>query len=351
MTTNEIVTTEPSENDILEIRKTINIRDKNSILSYATASQRKVNEVSDQMLEKVKTADLGPVGDVLVEMVSSMRGLDFSQVEPGKKQNFFAKLFNKVSPLVNFIQKYEDVAVHINVISTDLERHKLKLMQDVKMLDLLYSTTLEYFHELDAHIKALRAEIEYHDNVVLPELKNAAEASSDPLKAQEYRDLVADRDAAFRKLTDLELTRTVTMQQLPSIRMVQNNDTDLISKINTQILNVIPSWNQRIALAVAAWRSAEATASTKAVSDFSNDLLVGNAELLKQANSAARTEIERGVFDVEAVKKANDLIIETIAETASIARERNKQRAEVTLLMSECNNQLKKALINASEAV
>lgn len=331
-----------------EILKTLDTTDTNSVISFGTSAQAEVNTVAEKMLENVKSKDLGPIGDVLVGMVTQMRGLDFSKVQPGKKPNFFSRLLGKVTPLAEFIQSYEDISVHINVIIADLESHKLKLMKDVKMLDTLYITTLQYFHDIELHIEVLKSEISRFNETVLPALKAKAETDSDPLLAQDYRDKSAIRDALERRLSDLEMTRTVTMQALPSIRMVQTNDSDLINKINSQVLNSIPSWNQQFAIAVAAWRTADAAASTKAVSDYSNELLVRNAELLKMGNAAARNEVERGVYDIEAIEKANNLLIEAINDTISIAAQGKEKRQAAQQKLTDCEAQLKQALLGAA---
>lgn len=333
---------------VKEIRDSIDVHNTNNIITFGAGAQKKVTEVSRKMLEGVKTKDTGPVGNLLVDMVTQMRGLDFDKIKPGSKVGFLGKLFGKIAPVTKFIQKYEEITKHISVVVNDLETNKAKLMRDVKVLDRLYATTLVYFHDLAAYIEAGNQKLEELDKVGIPQWKKTAEESGDMLDAQKLRDLTHARDALERKVHDLKLTRQVVMQSLPSIRMVQQNDTDLIEKINSQITNTIPAWEQQLAIAVTMWRTAEATASTRAVSDYSNNLLTQNAKLLRQSNKEAREEIERGIYDVEAVKAANEELIAAIGESIAIANAGKEKRLQASAELVECENKLKEVLTSAA---
>jgi len=345
------ITSDPNGIDLSKvpaIRDGLDITKTNDIIGFGSGAQKKVTDISRKMLEGVKSKDTGVVGGLLVDMVTSMRGLDFDKVKPGSKVGFLGKLLGRLTPVAKFIQQYEGISSHISVVVADLETNKVALMRDVKVLDRLYATTLTYFHELAAYIEAGTQKLEQLDKTEIPALKAIAEKSGDMLDAQKVQDLVHARDMLDRKVHDLKLTRQVVMQSLPSIRMVQQNDTDLIEKINSQITNTIPAWEQQLALAVAMWRSADATKTTRAVSDYSNELIKQNAKMLRQSNAEARTEIERGIYDVEAIKAANEELIAAIGESIAIANAGKEKRLQASAELIECENKLRDVLASAS---
>ncbi|WP_154223332.1 toxic anion resistance protein [Marinicella rhabdoformis] len=327
--------------------KEINIEDANSVIFFGSKAQEQVTEISDKMLEGVKNKDLGKSGDALNEMVATIRGFDIDELDPNKKPGFFARLFGKAKPLVKFLQKYEDVKKQIDKIINKLEGHKTTLLKDITSLDRLYVANLEYFHTLEDYIKAGEEKLrELHDEVI-PAMEKQSNASDDMLEAQKLRDVRSATADLERRVHDLRLTRQVTLQSLPSIRLVQENDKGLINKINSTIANTVPLWRQQLAQTVTIWRSEQAADTIKDATDLTNDLLASNAENLQVANRKVRQQMERGIFDIEVVKEANNKLIATIDDSLRIAEEgRNKREAAVGEL-AQAESKLRDALLRA----
>lgn len=323
----------------------INLTDSNSIIFFGSKAQEQLTTISDNMLEGVRNKDVGGAGNALNEMVTTLRGFD---TETLKKPGFFARLFGRAKPIVKFLQRYEDVRKQIDKISNELDSHKTKLLTDITKLDRLYDANLEYFHQLELYIAAGEEKLRQLDETVIPELDRKAAETKDVIQAQELRDLRSARDDLERRVHDLRLTRQVTMQSLPSIRLVQENDKGLVTKINSTMTNTIPLWRQQLATAVTITRSAEAAKSVKAATDLTNELLTENAEALKTANAETRRQLERGVFDIEVVKKANQTLIETIEESLQIADEGKRRREEAIAQLREAESELRKTLAAAS---
>jgi uncharacterized protein YaaN involved in tellurite resistance len=249
--------------------------------------------------------------------------------------------------VVKFVQQYEEVRKQIDSITDKLEKHKTVLLTDIASLDRLYQANLEYFHTLESYIAAGVEKLRELDESVIPEQAKQAEASQDVIASQSLRDLRAMRDDLERRVHDLRLTRQVAMQSLPSIRLVQENDKGLVNKISSTIVNTIPLWRQQLATAVTIFRSSQAAETVKAATDLTNDLLAANAENLKQANAETRKQLERGVFDIETVKQANQALIATIEEGLQIADAGKKMRGEALIQLQECEAELRKSLVSA----
>lgn len=332
---------------IRELLQEIDLKDSQSILFFGSKAQEQLTTVSDKMLEGVKNKEIGPAGEDLNDMVATIRGFDVDELDPNKKQGFFGKLLGKTKPVVKFIQQYEEVRKQIDGITDKLEKHKTKLLTDVASLDRLYQANLEYFHALEDYIAAGDEKLRELDEVIIPQQAAAVEADLDMLAAQSLRDLRSSRDDLERRIHDLRLTRQVAMQSLPSIRLVQENDKGLVNKINSTIVNTIPLWRQQLATAVTIFRSSEAAQTVKAASDLTNELLAANAENLKLANAETRKQLERGVFDIEVVKQANQALIATIEESLQIADQGKKMRSEAVLQLQQCEDELRKTLISA----
>ena len=327
---------------------TIDMNDTKSIIYFGSKAQEQLTTISDKMLEGVKNKDMGEAGGDLNEMVAALRGFDVDNLDPNNKPGFFAKLFGRANPVVKFLQQYEDVRKQIDTITDKLESHKTVLLTDITMLDKLYDANLDYFHNLDHYISAGDQKLLQLDEQVIPDKAKAVETSEAVIEAQELRDLRSARDDLERRIHDLRLTRQVAMQSLPGIRLVQDNDKGLVSKINSTIVNTIPLWRQQLATAVAIYRSSDAAETLQSATDLTNDLLEANAENLNQANAITRKELERGVFDIESVKKANATLINTINESLQIADEGKKMRAESVLQLEECETELRKSLSAAA---
>ncbi len=326
----------------------IDINDSKSIIYFGSKAQEQLTLISDKMLDGVKNKDIGSAGNDLNSMVTTLRGFDVDALDPNKKLGFFAKLLGKAKPIAQFLQKYEEVRKQIDSITNKLDGHKTTLLTDITMLDKLYEANLEYFHNLDHYISAGDEKLKQLDEQVIPEKAAAAKASEAIIEAQELRDLRAARDDLERRVHDLRLTRQVAMQSLPGIRLIQDNDKGLVNKINSTIVNTIPLWRQQLATAIAIYRSSDAASTLQSATDLTNQLLEANAENLKQSNALTRQQLERGVFDLESVKKANTLLIDTINESLQIADQGKKMRADAVVQLQECEAELRKTLSSAA---
>ena len=330
----------------------INLTDSNSIIFFGSKAQQELTSISDNMLEGVRNKDLGSAGQSLNNMVSVLRGFEVEDFDPNNRPGFFTRLFRKlfggVSPVAKFIQQYEGVRRQVDTVTDDLEKHKTLLLRDIKSLDKLYTANLDYFHNLEAYILAGEQKLKIIDEQIIPEAERKAAESDEVLAAQELRDVRSGRDDLERRIHDLRLTRQVAMQGLPSIRLIQENDKGLVNKINSTLVNTVPLWRQQLAQAVTIFRSAEAAKSVKAASDLTNELLEQNAENLRTANRTVREELERGVFDVNAVRRANENLIATVEESLQIADEGKRKRAEAEQQLQSMETELKASLKSAA---
>lgn len=332
---------------VKQLLNEIDVRNTQSIIFFGSKAQEQLTTISDRMLDGVKNKDIGPAGDDLNEMVATIRGFEVDDLDPNKKQGFFDRLLGKAKPVVKFLQQYEEVRKQIDMITDKLERHKTNLLTDIVSLDKLYQANLDYFHTLEDYIAAGEEKLRELDDAVIPEQARKAETSGEVIDAQNLRDLRAVRDDLERRVHDLRLTRQVSMQSLPGIRLVQENDKGLVNKINSTIVNTVPLWRQQLATAVTIYRSSQAAETVKAATDLTNELLAANAENLKQANAETRKQLERGVFDIETVKKANETLIATIEESLQIADQGKKMRSEAVVQLEQCETELKKTLASA----
>ncbi len=338
----------PEQAEIRGLLAELDLTDSSSIMHFGVKAQQQLTQVSDQMLEGVRAKDTGGAGSALSEMVGTLRGFDVEALDPNAKPGFLARLFGAGKPIAKFLQQYEEVRDHIDRITLDLERHRTRLLFDVTALDRLYDANLSYFRELEHYIAAGVAKLAELDQETIPALAARTEAEADMVQAQNLRDLRGARDDLERRVHDLRLTRQVAMQALPSIRLVQENDKGLINKINSTLVNTVPLWRQQLAQAVTIYRSGRAAETVRAATDLTNELLRANAENLKQANAEARRQIERGVFDIETVKAANQALIETIEESLRIADEGKRARATAGAELQQMEAGLRRALAAAS---
>ena len=340
---------EPEEkNRIDDLMKEIDLGDSNSIIFFGSKAQQELTTISDSMLEGVRNKDLGSAGNSLNDMVTVLRGFEVENFDPNDKPGFFArlwrKLFGGITPVAKFIQQYEGVRKQVDVVTDDLEGHKTQLLRDITSLDKLYEANLEYFHNLELYIIAGEEKLKYINENMIPAAEKRAENTDDILGAQELRDIRSGRDDLERRIHDLKLTRQVAMQGLPSIRLIQENDKGLVNKINSTLVNTVPLWRQQLAQAVTIFRSAEAAKSVRNASDLTNELLEKNAENLRDANRTVREELERGVFDIDAVRRANENLIATVEESLQIADEGKRRRAEAEQTLEKLETDLKETL-------
>ena len=362
---NEVILPEPQEATAIvplaqadaeagaEIRKRmdeIDLSDTNSIVSFGSAAQAELQEISQSMLAGVRNKDVGPAGNSLRDIVTTIRGFSVSELDVRRERTFWEKLLGKAAPFANFTAQFETVQAQIDKITDDLLGHEHMLMKDIKSLDILYEKTLQFYDELALYIAAGEAKIEALDSTDIPAKEaevNAAPEDAQVMRAQELRDLRAARDDLERRVHDLKLTRQVTMQSLPSIRLVQENDKSLVTKINSTLVNTVPLWETQLAQAVTIQRSAEAASAVREANDLTNELLTANAKNLRESNKVIREEMERGVFDIEAVKQANADLIGTIEESLAIADEGKARRAAAEVDLQKMEAELRDTLAAA----
>lgn len=342
--------TEAERERVRRLAAKIDLADGNSILGFGVEAQREVTDVADKMLSGVRNKDVGPVGNTLSELMLRVRGLGLADLNPSAQPNWFARaILRQAHPLARFVQRYQTVQQQVDALTSELERHKVRLLRDVTMLDKLFDASLAYFRELELHIAAAEDRLGELDGDVLPRLRRKAEESGDLLDTQALRDATARRDDLERRLHDLRLTRQVTLQSLPQIRLIQDVDKSLISKVQGSILTTIPIWKGQIALAITLWNQKQALRAQRAVTETTNEMLARNAELLRMSNAEARREIERGVFDVETLRKTNEELIATIRESIQIVEEGAQKRAAAKAEIEHLEDDLRQALFDARD--
>jgi uncharacterized protein YaaN involved in tellurite resistance len=337
----------PTKAEINRRMAEINIGDTNSIVSFGAAAQTDLQAISQSMLAGVRNKDVGPAGDSLRSMVTTIRGFSISELDVRRERSWWEKLIGRAAPIAKFTARFEEVQGQIDKITDDLLRHEHVLLKDIESLDMLYDKTLQFYNELGLYIAAGEAKLAELDATTIPAKEAEVEAAAEDaamMKAQELRDLRSARDDLERRVHDLKLTRQVTMQSLPSIRLVQENDKSLVTKINSTLVNTVPLWETQLAQAVTIQRSSEAAAAVRDANDLTNELLTANAQNLRDANKIIRTEMERGVFDINAVKAANANLIATINESLEIADEGKRKRAEAEVEMQKMEEELKQTL-------
>jgi len=341
----------PTAAEINKRMAELDMTDTNSIISFGSASQAELQEISQSMLQGVRNKDVGPAGDSLREIVTTIRGFNVSELDVRRDRSWWEKLLGRAAPAAKFAARFEDVQGQIDRVTDDLLKHEHVLLKDIESLDRLYEKTLAFYDELALYISAGEAKLKALDETDIPAKAKEAEAAPEEdgvLKAQELRDLRAARDDLERRVHDLKLTRQVTMQSLPSIRLVQENDKSLVTKINSTLINTVPLWETQLAQAVTIQRSSEAAAAVHEANDLTNELLTANAENLRSANKTIREEMERGIFDIEAVKQANADLIGTIEESLQIADEGKRRRAAAEKELQTMESELKSTLAAAS---
>lgn len=318
----------------------IDIENTNQILQYGAGTQKKMADFSDTALENVKTQDLGEIGELISNVVGELK--DFDVQEEGKFFGFFRKQTSKVENLKN---KYDKAQANVEKITDSLQQHQVRLMKDSAMLDKMYEQNLNYFKELTMYILAGKKKLEETRNGKLAEMKNKAALSGLPEDAQAARDLDEKCSRFEKKLHDLELTRTIAMQTAPQIRLIQNNDTVMVEKIQTTIVNTIPLWKSQMVLALGIAHSAEAAQAQRQVTDITNELLRKNAETLHMATVETAKESERGIVDLETLQKTNADLIQTLDDVMRIQMEGRQKRQAAEMEMHRMEEELKRKLL------
>lgn len=328
----------------------IDMTDTNSIVRFGSGAQAELQEISQAMLADVRNKDVGPAGNSLRDIVTTIRGFSVDELGIGRKRSWWDRLLGRAKPMAMFAAKFESVQGQIDKITEDLLGHEHVLLKDIKSLDKLYAKTLDFYDELAVYIAAGTEKLRVLDEDEIPAKAASVDAAPEDqqvMAAQELRDLRAARDDLERRVHDLKLTRQVTMQSLPSIRLVQENDKSLVTKINSTLVNTVPLWETQLAQAVTIQRSGEAAKAVREANDLTNELLTANASNLRDANKVIREEMERGVFDIEAVKQANADLIATINESLQIADDGKARRAAAEEDLKKMETELRDTLASA----
>lgn len=331
----------PAEQKMVEdFAAKIDIENTNQILQYGAGTQKKMADFSNTALENVKTQDLGEVGDLISGVVGELKNFDAEE-----DKGFFGFFKKQSSKIENMKNKYAKAEVNVEKITDALEQHQVRLLKDSAMLDKMYEQNLNYFKELTMYILAGKKKLEETRNGKLLELQNQAAMSGLPEDAQAAKDLDEKCNRFEKKLHDLELTRTISMQTAPQIRLIQNNDTSMVEKIQTTIVNTIPLWKSQMVLALGIAHSTEAAQAQKQVTDLTNELLRKNAETLHMATVETAKASERGIVDIETLQKTNADLIQTLDDVMRIQKEGREKRQAAELEMRKMEDELKKKLL------
>lgn len=329
-----------------EVKNSIDLMDSQAVLQYGVGAQRNISSFSDNILTQVRSKDSGYVGELMSDLVLKVKEVDVDGLDEG----FLDKLpflKNASRAVKKFMQRYEKLEVQIDRIEQQMDQARMQMLKDITMFDGLYEKNLEYFRELQIYIAAGEEKLKELQEITLPQLHAEATAKGDAMSAQVVRDFEDTVNRFEKKIHDLKLSKAVAIQTAPQIRLIQNNDKMLVDKIQTAILSTIPLWKSQIVIALGLHRQESVLKMQRSVSDATNTLLTKNAELLRQNSTEVARESERGIVDLETLKKVNADLISTIEETIKIQQEGRaaRQNAETELLSIE--QKLKEALLTA----
>ncbi|MFW5808049.1 MAG: toxic anion resistance protein [Spirochaetota bacterium] len=330
------------------IKKSIDVDNTNEIIAYGIGAQRDISTFSDIVLNQVRAKDTGYVGNILTDLVMNIRDLKIDSLSgSGGFLSDLPVIGGFVDKARRFIAKYDKLSVQIEKILNELESARMNLLKDITLLDNLYNKNLAYLKNLDLYIVAGEDKLKEINEVLLPQMKQKADKSHDPADAQRYHDFTQMINRFEKKLHDLKLSRTIAIQTQPQVRMIQNADQTLVEKIQSSILNTIPLWKNQIVIAITIFRQHKAIKLQKEVTDTTNELLQKNAEMLKNATTGSVRESERGIVELETLKKVNSDLISTIEETLKIQEEGRQKRASAETELIKIENELKDKLKSA----
>ena len=336
-------TLSPEEKKMVDdFSQKIDLTNSALVLQYGSGAQKKMADFSETALSNVRTKDLGEVGEMLASVVTELKSFDVEEEEKGFF-SFFKRSSNKLTAMR---AKYDKAEANINKVCESLENHQMQLMKDVALLDKMYELNKVYFKELSMYILAGKKKLKKVQEEDLPALAAKAKASGLPEDAQAVNDLSSMCNRFEKKIHDLELTRMVSIQMAPQIRLVQNNDTLMSEKIQSTLVNTIPLWKGQMVLAMGITQSQQAAQAQRQVTDMTNELLRRNAQTLKMATVETAKESERGVVDMETLKTANEALISTLDEVIHIQDEGRQKRREAEVELSRIENELKQKLLD-----
>ena len=334
--------TDEEKIQVAAFSKTIDLTNPDHVMLYGADAQKKISGFADTVLANVKTGDTGEVGDILTKLITELKGFNAAGEKP---KGLKALFFGAKQQIASIQAKYEDVSKNVENIAGSLENHQVQLLKDVAMFNKLYDMNLQYFHELTMYIVAGEQRLQEVRDTDLKRLQDAAAASGDAMDAQKANDLAAQCDRFEKKLHDLKLTRQISMQMAPQIRLLQNNNSLLVERIQSTLVNTLPLWKNQMVLALGLHHSQQAMQAQRAVTDMTNQLLKKNAETLKMGTIETAKESERGIIDLETLVSTNQNLIDTINEVSRIQAEGRQKRAEAEKTLAHMEKELKEKLL------
>lgn len=341
---------EDERKKIENIASQVDIEDSQGVIIYGVGAQREISQFADTILNEVRSKDSGYVGEVLTELVLNIKELKVDSLSPGG--SFLSKIpiiGNLIDAAKRFIARYEKLSVKIEKIVDELDKARMTLLKDIALLDNMYDKNLDYLKNLNYYIAAGQIKLKELNERLLPELKTKAESSKDAMDAQKYRDIEQAVNRFDKKIHDLLLSRMIAIQTGPQVRLIQNSDQTLVEKIQSSILNTIPLWKNQIVIAITLFRQHKALELQKEVSETTNELLKKNIELLKEGSVEVAKESERGIVEIETLKKVNSDLISTIEETIKIQKEGRVKRRQAEGELLKIEKELKDKLVALKE--
>ncbi|MCQ2497861.1 MAG: toxic anion resistance protein [Lachnospiraceae bacterium] len=335
--------TEKEQETLKSYISQIDITDTQMVLQYGAGAQKKIADFSESALNSVRTKDLGEVGDMLTDVVTELKGFDVQE-----SKGFFGFFKKSANKLTSIKAKYDKAEANVDKICKAMEGHQVTLLKDIAVLDKMYDTNLSYFKDLTLYIMAGKEKLKEAKEVELPKLLKVAEETGLPEDTQAAKDYAAKIDRFEKKIYDLELTRNISMQMAPQIRLIQNNDTTMSEKIQSTLVNTIPLWKSQMVIAIGINHSSEAAKAQREVTDMTNELLKKNSEALKMATIESAKESERGIVDIETLTHTNQMLIETLDEVMQIQQEGRVKRAEAEEELQRIENEMKDKLLEVS---
>jgi len=336
------------QQQVSEVRDMIDVTDSQAILQYGIQAQSSISSFSDTVLSQIRSKDSGHVGDVLTDLMVKVKDLDVDSL--GESEGFFNKMFGNVkSKAKKFVAQYDRLSVQIDKIIDELEKARMGLLKDITLLDGLYDKNLEYLHQLDVYILAGSLKLTELNEKIIPQLKAKAEESNNAMDAQNVKDMLSLANRFEKKLHDLKLSRMIAVQTAPQLRLIQSNDQTLVEKIQSSILNTIPLWKNQIIIAMTLFRQEKALKMQSEVNRTTNELLTKNSEMLKVNSIEVARESEKGIVEIETLKKVNSDLIETIEETLRIQQEGRTKRQQAETEIKGMEDELKKKLMEVKD--
>lgn len=335
---------------VLDIAAQINVSDSQNVIQYGNLAQSDISKFSDAMLDQIRAKDSGEVGEALTDLLVRVQDLNIDAIDPNQKGFSFAKMFGGIKKETQkFIARYDKLSVQIEKIIDQLDRAKLQLIRDITTLDTMYVKNLDYLKQLDVYIMAGSLKLKELNDKVMPQLKEKATKTGDAVDAQRVKDMSELISRFEKKIHDLKLSRMIAIQTAPQIRLIQNNDQTLVEKIQSSIMNTIPLWKNQIVIAITMLRQQSALKLQRDVTNTTNDLLARNSEMLKVSSIDIARENERGIVDIETLKKVNEDLIITLEETLKIQQDGRARRVQVESELKTMEDDIKRKLLEMKD--